>query len=110
MMLARKRVWAMRGPQGPGPIPENKDGKTMTRHEENGGKGLSRVKIAQRAVDSLRAKLEAAEARLEEAKKKEKEGGAKKKEKVKKVRERAIKVLMDAKGINRDEAIKILDR
>lgn len=61
-------------------------------HQLNGGKGLSRREICQRAVDKLRVELEAAEARLFTAIMAEQEG-AKPKSKEAKAWAKAAKVL-----------------
>ena len=69
-------------------------------HQLNGGKGLSRREICQRAVDKLRTELEAAEARLLTAILAEQEG-TKPKSKEAKAWTKAAKVL---KGLSWDEA------
>jgi SRSO17 transposase len=66
------------------------------RKQELSGKGLTRVQIAQKVVDSLRAKLEAAETRLDAAKKAEAAGGAKSEEKKERVRVKAVKAMLAA--------------
>jgi len=77
------------------------------RKQELSGKGLSRVQIAQKVVDGLRAKLEAAESRLTAAIKAEAAGGAKSEEKKERARERALKAMIAA-GVPQDVAAKTI--
>lgn len=66
---------------------------------ENSGKGMSRVEIAQRAVDALRAKLAKAEDRLETAIRQAEERAEKEAKKAPDAIKRAIKNLRTA-GLN----------
>lgn len=79
----------------------------MTKHQEAGGKGLTRVEIAERAVAKAKGNLDAAQERLARAVQEEEGRAEKKKERARKAKDRAVAVLVKA-GMSREKALKTL--
>lgn len=79
------------------PAAETKVNVGINKNQLNGGIGLTRVQIAQRAVDRLKEQLQAAESRLNAAILAEVEGGSNKKKEAEAKRiEKAKAVLLKA--------------
>ena len=85
------------------PAAETKVNVGISVNQLNGGVGLTRVQIAQRAVDRLKEQLQAAEARLNAAILAEVEGGSQKK------KEAEARRIEKAKAVLAKAGLKVMD-